>query len=421
MALSKFQFKMKSTIPGINFGAEEEAGGQSIANFRRIYFEDSLFKFFPYGEVYYIDQVGIISDKLFFIEGMEFETKLGYNEEKQEDGGTVGGWLEHNYVWTEAQLNNGQPSNNVNGDQIFLLLSKHYMKNIHQSKSFNYEGAQQKMTISEILEKDLCPALDIPKNKQFISKTTGYPYVNQCNEMNGVFIENLSKVAYSISNQTSPFYTFINCNGEFYFMTIQELMQQPPAKVYVLDIAEDMQMNDKYIKRWETMHSGMKFNKYNYLRRFCTWDAGGQNNAEDFDIHTMTNYKVKDQNERLLVHRKFIPDSPVSTSYLGIQHLQDGPEYFKGFKNSYYRNTNLSYRMILLTQFNAKVIAGKTVEITVSKKMQNDEHATEYSGTWLITKSSHLFDKDGIPYSKLEIAKPKIRLDNNHPYKENFL
>jgi len=85
MSISKYQFRMIPAIPGgSTFKSETESCGISLANFRRIYFEDTMFKFFPYGEVYYIDQVGLISDKLFFIEGMEFNVQIGYNEEQQE-------------------------------------------------------------------------------------------------------------------------------------------------------------------------------------------------------------------------------------------------------------------------------------------------------------------------------------------------
>jgi hypothetical protein len=70
---------MKSTIPVINFSGEEEKDGISLHYFRRIYFEDSIFSFFPYGEVYFIDQTGAISDKVFFMEGLEFAIGIGYN------------------------------------------------------------------------------------------------------------------------------------------------------------------------------------------------------------------------------------------------------------------------------------------------------------------------------------------------------
>ncbi|MCL1864583.1 MAG: hypothetical protein FWF73_02085, partial [Spirochaetes bacterium] len=382
--------------------------------------EDTMFKFFPYGEVYYIDQVGLISDKLFFIEGMEFNVQIGYNEEQQENGSFTGGWLEHNYVWTEAQLNNIEPSNNINGDQIFILLSKHYMTDRPQSGSFNNESSQQKMTISDILKKVYIPFFEIPKNKYFISETNGFPYLNQYNDMNKDFIRKLTRAAYSTSFQQSPFYTFINCNGEFYFMTIQELMNQQPVKDFIIDISPTSQMDDTYIKEYDTLHGGMPFNKENYLKRFYSFENAGVNISEQENIHKMTDYKIDNENERLLVHKDFINKIPTDNVYLGIQHQLDTPEYFSGFKNSFYADTNLSYRMTLMTQFDVRCVTGKTVTIQTTKKTQDDENAVEYSGRWLIIRSNHLLDKDGYPYSKLTIAKPKIRLDNNHPYRNNF-
>jgi len=414
MSTSKFQFNMTSTKPGISFKSETEADGMSLKNFRKIYFEDNITSLYPYGDVYYIDQLGIISDKIFFVEGMEFNIKLGYEEDSKKKGG----WLEHNYVWVEGQLNNVELADNVAGDQIFILFSKHIFTDRVQSRSFNYEDAK-KTTITDALKTVYMPFFSIPKEKWFISDTADFPYFNQYNETNGVFLQKLAQVAYSKNDPLAPFFTFINCNGEFYFMHMADLMRQQPVKEFMIGISETAQFDDKYIKEYNTFHHGMTLNKRNYINSFFTFE-NNELAIENRTIHEATDYISKDEREKLLVLKDYLKGDPTNNIYLGISHQQDSKEYFRGLKNSVYTDTNLSYRMTLMTQFDVKCIAGKTITIQVESQMKNKEIAVEYSGTWLIIKSKHLIDQDGVPYSKLTIAKPKIAIDSDHPFKKDF-
>ena len=429
--LSHYDFSMMSTPPAIQFGNEEDtANPVTLRAYNRIYFKDSIFSFYPYAEVFFRDSSGLIPDRLFFVEGLELATKLGSPEVTDLEGKVSGGYLEHTYVWSESQINNIVMSSNISGDVVFLLISKYAYTDIPQSKSFNYENAAP-LTIDQMLITDIIADWNLaptpPNQKLFISTTTGFPYVNQCNMTNRFFIEMLSEFAYSASNATSPFYTFINSNGEFYFMTLQEMLNQPPVMTYKLDITQDMMYNEEYIKSYTILHGGMPVNFKNYKKKFYNYDSSGVSSEEapttdpvlDIGMASLTKTSA---NEKLLIRRQNISNlgGNSSNEYFGIQDETNNAEFYKGYKNGKYKNSNLSYRMVIVVQFNPKIVSGKTISIAVQKQTKNNEWAQEYAGNWLICESKHLFDKDGVPYTQLTISKPRIAIDGDHPFINDF-
>jgi hypothetical protein len=425
--LSRYEFSMFSDPKALNFGQEGHPEySVTLRAYNRIFFKDSIFSFYPYAEVFFRDSDGKISDNLFFIEGLELKTKLGYPEKKDDQGNIIGGYLEHDYVWSENQINNIVMAPHVSGDTIFMLISKYALKDHPKSRSFNYNGSSKK-TIEQIIKDEVIKDWQLkgPEAKEnqklFMSKTTGFPLVNQASTTNRVFIELLSEFAYSDNYKTSCFYTFVNSRGEFYFMAMEEMMNQKPVFNYEIDLILDMSINDKYIKNYTILHGGMPVNLKNYKKKFYNYSSSGTASSENpIDIHTATNFKTT-ENEKLLIRKQYIPTSDnTSHDYYGIMDEENGAELYKGFKNGKYKNTNMCYRMIIIVQFSPKLVSGKTVSIKIKKSTKNNEVAQEYAGTWLICESMHLFDRDGEAYSQLTISKPKIAIDSKHPFKGDF-
>lgn len=428
MSITQYEFEMLSDPQCLQFYREdtEEDGiqGIPIRNYSRIFFTDSIFTLFPLGEIYYKDHSGLISDKVFFVEGLEFKAKLGYEktEETLEDGTVVedGGYLEHEYVWSESQFNNVQISNALSGDIVFLLLSKYYKDDHPKCLTFNHENHSQFKTISQILKEDILPSWGFleEKYKDTISDTVGTPYLNQLNMTNRQFIKLLAEYSYSQNFVTSGFYTFINCNGEFYYMTIQEMLNQPSVMKYKIDLTESMTIDKNIIKDYTILHGGLPVNKENYNRKFFHYGPDGEVVTEDkhiqdsvSDVSTLT---------KLLVRKQYIPATPSDVKYMGILSSID-TEMYNGYKNYFYRDTALCYRMVLVVQFDHKLVSGKTVEIEIEKANNDNEIATEYSGKWLICESSHTINEEGIPYSQLVISKPKIQIDKDHVFYDDFV
>lgn len=408
---SPYQFKMISNPVLLTFDEEIP-----LRAFPRILFRDSLFEFFPYSEVHYKDSTGQISDKVFFIEGLEFDMSLEKEEVTDEDGNIIsGGTIENKYVWSENQINYVEVTNNISGNNVFVLISAYDLHNIPKSRSFNYENASPQK-VNQIVEQIITGDWNIPKDKLFISPTLdGLPYVNQCNINNRQFIEQLAEIAYSPSYEKSPVYTFINCKGEFYFQTLEEMFAEAPVREYRIALTEDMHYNPDMIKSYNIQCGGMPVNKDNYKRKFYRFTSDSIIHIEDQTIHEAT--PKFEERDTILVRNEYIPkEENTSHSYFGIQDEENGLEQYNGFINNFYRDTALCYRMVIVVETEDNLVSGKCVTITVDNN--EDEIAQEYQGKWLICDSTHTMNEQGIAYTQLIISKPKIQLDSDHPIKD---
>ena len=437
MSISKFQFEMISDPACLSFYNEdwEEDGkiGVPIRNYAKILFKDSLFNFFPYSELYYKDSSGQIVDSVFFVEGLELKCKLGYIKQDEEKTETEQkdtkrkDYLEHDYIWSANEVNNINFSNGISGDNLFMMISKYFYNDVPQSRSFNHEDSPTKQTISDILVNTILPKWGIDKTKyalkETISETSGTLYIPQNNMTNKEYISKLAEYAYSSNNQSSGFYTFINCNGEFYFATIQMLMNQQPIKKYTIDLNTDMMVSEDYIKDYRVFHGGVPVNFDNYNRRLYNYKFDSTLEKSVSVNENILKYADEyefDTDTKLLIRNQYIPTANTKHSYMGIQQSIQDIEFHKGFKNYYYRDTAMCYRMAVVVSFDANIVSGKTIEIYIEHLNKENEQAAEFSGNWLICESTHIIDKNGIPYSQLILSKPQIKIDSTHPFFNDF-
>lgn len=417
-AISNVEFSLISTPKAITFDDKVP-----IRNYDRIMFSDSLFKFYPYGEVYYKDSIGLIADKIFFVEGLEFMMSIGFPEIKDKSGKIIdGGYLSHNYFWSEDQINKIQIANNVSGDNVFILSSIHKRDDHPRSRAFNYKG-DRVQTIKDILKNIILLEYPISSDKQFISNTSGFPYLTQCSQTNRYFIETLATIAYSSANDKSPFYSFINSQGEFYFMNLEDLFSQKPVAEYELAFTEDLMLSPKYIKDYRILFGGYPVNSFNYNKNFYRFKADGTTEKEKINIQQAIPKPVK-QNEigtdSVLLRNQYFPKTGSSHHYYGIENKNDF-EIYKGYKNRFFRDSTLNYRFKIVVDFNPRAVSGKVINISLQKGSTTDkEKAQEYTGNWLICESFHHMSDQGKLYTMLTISKPRITLDKTHPFLGDF-
>lgn len=437
MSITRYEFEILSDPKCLNFQREEwqdgDKAGVSIRQYARILFSDSLFKFFPYCEVHFKDASGQIIDNLFFIEGLNLKCKLGFiktDEEKTElekKNKTHKDYIEHTYIWSENEINNINMSSGISGNNLLIMISKFFYNDYPLSKTFNHENSSKKYKISDLLKQIILPAWGFPENKfkDFISDTDGTPYLIQNNINNQSFIPLLAEYAYSSNQDKSGFYTFINCDGEFYFMNIGDLMKQNPVKEFVIDLDQNMFLNSQFIKDYRVRFGGVPVNYENYRRKFYSYQKNGTPYPPDErNIHTSVPIiDAKNSSDYLLIRNEYIPtqeNTYTKVVYAGIQQEENNKEYYEGYKNYFYRDSAMSYRMVIKTDFDPNCISGKTVTIKVQKQSKDNEIAQEFSGNWLICESAHAMNEQGIPYSQLTLTKPRIKLDSTHPFIKEF-
>jgi len=123
----------------------------------------------------------------------------------------------------------------------------------------------------------------------------------------------------------------------------------------------------------------------------------------------MISYK-QTENERLLINKNAIPNTPTKHVYLGDVKSTDDVEYFKGRMNSHYTDSYLPYRFVLTTPFYPRISSGKVVNIEVEESEGTQEKSVLYSGKWLVCEAVRTADDNGVYSQKLILSKSKINM-----------
>jgi len=387
--------------------------GSSWRLFPRVYLEDSIYGFFPWAEIYVNSPTGEILDYVNFVEGMEFDIRIG---NKDDD------YLGSNFIWSEHQFNDIKVQNFLSGTNVFLLISAYYAKNHDQSRAWNDTIYN---VIKDILEKDWGLTDNSLINMSTQSGGDNYSGVKdnwyQC-ERNGIFIQKLADVCYNSTFPYSPFVSFFNLNGEFYFTDIWTLFksQQPINDTpYILEQSIQHTGNLFGIQDYNVIYGGLGLNFTNYKRKWNWMKKDGSWDNKTFDYKDFV-YKEKPSTDKLLIRKKFTEDISVYNTYGIIENTVDDYS-FKGSMNSLYRDSITSYRMVITVPFNPEMVSGKLVDVKI--KSANDDKSNtlaSFSGKWLIAKSKHYADLDGVLFSNAEIVKSTMFVDTDHPYVNDF-
>lgn len=362
---------------------------------------DSIFDFFPYAEFYYRDNLGIIAEMGFFIEGLEFNLKFGNEED---------GYLEHDYCWSENHFADPEMGDHIAGTNAFIFLSKHYKEDDKKSRAWN---DTKENIVKEVIKKDWGIT-----DFSFISKTKGKDYEYQLNENSAEFLERITETAVSINKPKSPIFSFINSAGEFYFMSLEEMFLQTPVETLELSWQDDRLVDDNKIQDYAIVQTGMPNNKENYKKKIYWYDETGTFNEEELDIK---DYLIKHGGKgKFLLN---IVDQKVE-DYVDFKIYEESDKNnIKGFKNDSFVDSLISYRMDVTVPFNINFVSGKTVELKIDSSDEERGGNKEYSGIWLITETQILSTSAiaGIPKILLRLAKSTIDIDRAHKFVDDFI
>lgn len=408
------KFSLKSSPPIINFENE------NATLYNKMEMCDSIFTYYPFAEVQLDDRTGIIQEGIFYIEGLEFKFILGSNELDSNPERSVKE-LEHDFIWYSEQMPNPIFSaGKVTGTLLWTFSSKY--RKLDRKKNKSYKG-----TISSILDEILGvnggnynlsynpgTSLEIPVN-------TGIYY--QSNQTDGEFItKTLCNQAYSVSNNTSPYVSFINLNGEFYFITIDELFkrQQPVCKFTLLDADETGGLNDYKILSFTQNFGGYSINKDRYIQEVYKFKDEWETEEEELNDRVFKGVKNLG---RITAFKTDVLGNTYNQVEFGMENsdLFDSFNY-KGFKNSLFKNSLINYRMTIQSSYSPEAVSGKLVEIEM-KASFGDSLSTEFSGNWLVIESKHGYKNEGacVPITQLTLIKPSIDIKPDNPYSLRFL
>lgn len=367
----------------------------NILSFPRIRWETSIFNFWSYAVFILNDPIGLVIQGLLFIEGMNFKIKFGNKDL---------GYFENKWVWSENQILDARVGKHISGMNQFIFLSSEYFKDLPVSKG--WKG----MKISDIVTDIATNIFKVPVNKQHITPTIGMPDVPQMNEKNSAYIKRLANLACSSSNEKSPFYTFFNSQGEFYFMSLEELFKQKSEYDFEFIMDEKMALNRKSVKGYTSLMGGLPVSFENYKTKvYIVKDDGTYESQEP----TMSDFHFKTSGEKILIRRSEQKGTSEVLDY-GIQETSDDKYITKGKVASNFKNSAIPYRMQLNIQCNPKTVVGKVVSVNVDSTLEQRRVATEFSGKWLVIEEKLVGVNTDTPYQLLTLAKSTMKINQQH-------
>ena len=401
-----------------------ESDVKNVANFldltiralNRVFFQDSIYEFYPYAEIFIQDSTGDIVDQLGFIEGLEFEAGFG---------NTDVGYIGHKYAWQGNQILNTKVVDHTSGSNAFILTSVYKKKGNIKSRAW-----QDKISniIVDIMKQDYSLAVNDSKGNQqlFIEPTDGVDWWYQCNQNNYDFIEDIVKRAHNVNNDKSPYITFFNTNGEFYFGSIAWLMNQPvinplddntqkPIPYRLVFDAQEGLRDPSIIQGYDIVFTGFETNRKNYQIKSYSRNATGASVSQTDKI---TEHIYKGAKQVVPLSKDVIVDSRVVE--FGIYETTD-LDALKGQINNYFIDSNLNIRIDMSLLFNPELVSGKTIEIEIGSSDQKKAfELKELSGKWLIANTRHYLDSDGHPFTSLEIVRSAVFVDPKHPFSKVY-
>jgi hypothetical protein len=374
--------------------------------FEGLILSDSIFDFYPKCVCFLNDENGIISDGIYFVESSEFTIKFG-NIDK--------GYVGTKFIWTGNEVSADKNKEFISGSNYLTFIHNFILKDKPKQKGWND-------LISNIV-KDILLTRYSFNAFQNITTTTGIQYHYQMNKSNQEFIKDLSNIAYSQSYEKSPYFTFFDVNGNFYFTTLDFLFNQQSVARIVLtqdsfQTAQSNTIDQNLIPSVKVLNS-IRSNAYGFEKSrnfynkkiYKIENTGAVTNV----IELMKNrYLNLNRQFKLMVER--INSSETETTdvnQIGIIESNE-IEFNKGLVNNLYTNFNTLYRLNLIVEWNPLITAGKIIDLLVKSPDQNKNIGTEYSGKWLIASTQHYINMKGTPQITLELCRPGISVDRGH-------
>jgi hypothetical protein len=131
---------------------------------------------------------------------------------------------------------------------------------------------------------------------------------------------------------------------------------------------------------------------------------------------------VKDDGK--VMFRSDLINEKIATDFhdFGIYEDDKDKQFYQGFKNSVFIDSALYFRMEITINFNALAVAGKLVNLKLASNIKEKAgFAEEYNGNWLILTSRHFYDVDATPFTRLVIAKSRIKVGKDNPFEKRYL
>jgi len=232
--------------------------------FETFILSDSILTFYPSSQVRIKDPVGVISDNIYFVEGLKFEVSIKRESDNKGLGGT--------YVWSGNDFIDIEPAEFISGSNEFGLVHSSIIDEYSGTKGWNKQ-------IDKIVD-ELCNELNL---KDITIESTNGTFLHyQMGRTQSKMIQALSELAYSKDFEKSSFVTFINNKNKFYFTPLAKLFNKKPIKELFFNM--DSNLKEHSIKGAEIKTFGMLVNKRIYNPKVYKYNKDGSVSDESVEF-----------------------------------------------------------------------------------------------------------------------------------------
>jgi hypothetical protein len=332
---------------------------------------DSIFNLYPIASLFFNDTSGQFNEYLTFINGIKVNITYGTENE----------FIICPFIVAKNSVPNQSTQVNIGGVNEISLIHEYLYNQNKVSFAFNDE-------ISNIINKKVSkyPFTSINIDKTFNKGTWYQPLMNDAEFMQTILLP----FAFSTDAENSPYYLYIDCNNEFYFKSYKKLFND--AKV-VTDLVFAAKGTTKTLTQ-DTLSSinntQMPLSELREIfnRLLFYFDSDGVY-IEDND--RITDYPKNAPNDKIPIKWNLENTTNV-TELLYDDILLDSTENNrKGMKIFSMRNSFHIDRVVIVSNLNTKLKAGKKINLLVpfGTDKQKVDLSIRHSGEYLIESTYH--------------------------------
>jgi len=377
-------------------------------------FSDSIYRAdgfpFPHGTLLLRDATGELAENWPFIESLNLGVmfgKLRYNQS-----------ISHDFYWATSEILDTVASDHISGSQLWTLLSRYRKLDGGHSRSFGYSSASALGTPLKTVINTIVSDYDFSKVQidglgnpgGILNSDLWY----QCNEFDFEFLARHADIA--VNSNNSPYLTFINLRGEFYFDSLKNLESQKvmPQLRYKMSITPDRQLDTSQIQEYGVVHAGVPFGESVYRSQFYALRPdGGYELVEatpktSYVAPTVQPREIGTSDRTYMVRNTDLGLLRNIETY-GVLDNKNHQKNYEGWMASRHLSALTAHRLRAVVHFNQEAVAGRTMEIDI--KGPSGKHSM-YAGKWLIGASRHVFTGDQrLLMTQMELVRSGMKIN----------
>lgn len=404
--LKNLRFKIKIDTSPLLFQIESFLPGVII----NINLMDSVFDYFPNMDILLKDGGTFFSEKHFYSEFIDFILELeDSNNEK----------IKHVFYLDQYKLPEVHSPDILSGLNLFSLNSNFLKQDSIKSKSYRNNLSE---IVRQIISNYKFPK-EYPDYK--ITNTNSFNVWYQSNEYDFQFLKKVVRYAHSPIDSYSPFISFIDLTGKFYFVTVAELFNQNPVENLYYGSLEVDEVSKKVRNdiilgiNFDTL--GSKVNSLNYNKLLSKINQRGEYVIENKKLEDIYNTRNRIGFNKLTIMKQF-QNKERDYNEFGIEDDVIQRNLYLGWRNSLFIDTLFMYRLSIRLNLNLRLVSGKMVKLNIpSRDSERNNISGEYSGNWLILESIHTIDRNGIGTTTLLLGKSSVNVSRNHLLYKDFI